>query len=116
MTSCYGGIVQSACAPLHNHVGELGHFDFSVVSFLYQVHDGERCAHRHRAPSLPVAEVAFRLLAAPRAPESLVPGGFNDPVLGPSERPEVDEVLLPAAGVFALVYIAVPTRAVEGTK
>lgn len=116
MTSCYGGIVQCARTPLNNHVGELGHFNLRVVSLLHQVHDGQWRAHRHRAPALPVAKAAFGLLAAPRAPEGLVPGGLDDPVLGPGERPEVDEVLLPAAGVFALVCFAVPTRAVGGTE
>lgn len=113
MTSYYGQVVHRARTPLHDHVGELGHFDLSVVALLHQVHDGQGSALGHRAPPLAIAIVALRLLAAPGAPESLVARGLDDPVLRPGERAEVDEVLLPAAGVFVLVEVAVTTGTEE---
>lgn len=113
MTSYYGDIVHRASTPLHNHIGELRHLDLGVVPLLHQVHDGQRGALGHRATPLPVAVVPLGLLAAARAPEGLVAGGLDDPVLRPGESAEVDEVLLPAAGVFVLVDVAVAARTEE---
>ncbi len=113
MTSYYGDVVHRARTPLYNHVGEFSHFYLSVVPLLHQVHDGQRGALRHRAPPLPVAVVTLGLLAASGAPEGLVACGLDDPVLRPGESTEVDEVLLPAAGVFILVDVAVATRTEE---
>lgn len=107
MTSYYGQVVHCARTPLYNHVGELGHFDLGVVALLHQVHDGQGSALGHRAPPLAVAVVALWLFAAPGAAEGLVTRRLDDPVLRPGERTEVDEVLLPAAGVFVLVEVAI---------
>lgn len=112
MSSYYGDVVHRAGTPLHDHIGELGHLYLGVLALLHQVHDGQRGALGCRAPPLPVAVVALGLLAAPRAPEGLVAGRFDDPVLGPGEGAEVDEVLLPAAGV--LVLVAITARTNEG--
>ena len=108
-----GNVVHGARAPLHDHVGELRHLDLRVLAPLHQVHDGQRRALRHGAPPLPVAAVAAarRLLAAPGAPVRLVAGGLDDPVLGPGERAEVDEVLLAAARVTALVVVGLAVAA-----
>lgn len=114
MSSYYGDVVHRAGAPLHDHIGELGHLYLGVLPLLHQVHDGQRGALGRRAPPLPVAVVALGLLAAPRAPEGLVAGRFDDPVLGPGEGAEVDEVLLPAAGV--LVLGAITARTNEGGR
>lgn len=113
MTSYYRDIVHCARTPFHNHVGEFSHFYLSVVPLLHQVHDGQRSALRHCTPPLPVAVVTLGLLAASSAPEGLVSCWLNDPVLCPGERAEVDEVLLPAAGVFVMVDVAVATRPEE---
>lgn len=112
-TSYYGDIVHRAGAPLYNHVGELRHLYLGVVPLLHQVHDGQRGALRHRAAPLAIAVVPLGLLAAARAPEGLVAGWLDDPVLRPGEGAEVDEVLLPAAGVFVLADVAVAARTEE---
>lgn len=114
--SYYRHVVHRARAPFHDHVGELGDFYLRVVALFHQVHDGQGGALGHRAPALAVAVVAFGLLAAAGAPEGLIPGRLDDPVLGPREGAEVDEVLLSAAGVFALADVAVATRAEEKNK
>lgn len=115
-TSHYGMVVHGAGAPLHDHVGEFGHLDLGVLALLHQVHDGQGGALRHHAAPLAVAVVAFGLLAAARAPEGLVTRRLDDPVLRPGEGAEVDEVLLAAAGVFVLTYVAVASRTGEGEK
>lgn len=101
-----GDVVHGAGAPFHDHVGELGHLDLRVLALLHKVHDGQWGALGRRAPPLAVAIVALRLPAAPSAPEGLVASRLNDPVLGPGEGAEVNEVLLPAAGVLVLVTVA----------
>lgn len=111
-----GDVVHGAGAPLHDHVGELGHLDLRVLALLHQVHDGQRGALGRRAPPLAVAVVALGLPAAPSAPEGLVAGRLDDPVLGPGEGAEVDEVLLPAAGVLVLVAVASRTDGGEDRR
>lgn len=109
-TSDYGEVVHGAGAPLHDHVWEFRHFYLGVVALLHQVHDGQGGALGHHAPPLAVAEVALGLLAAPRAPEGLVAGRFDDPVLRPGQGAEVNEVLLAAAGLFVVADVAVASR------
>lgn len=109
-------VVQHARTPLHHHVGELGHLHVGVLPPLHQVHDGQRGALRHHTAPLPVAVAAFGLLAAPGAPEGLVPGWLDDPELSPGERAEVDEVLLPAAHASVWVHVAVAARAEGQTR
>lgn len=103
-------MVHHAVAPLHDQVGELGHFYLRELVLLHQVHDGQRGALGHRAPPLAVAVVALGLLAAAGALEGLVARRLDDPVARPAERAEVDVVLLPAAGVFVLVEVAIAPR------
>ena len=109
-------VVHGAGAPLHDHVGEFGHFYLGIVALLHQVHDGQGGALGHHAAPLAVAVVAPGLLAAPRAPEGLVTGRLDDPVLRPGEGAEVDEVLLATAGVFVLTDVAVASRAGGGRR
>lgn len=59
--------------------------------------------------------ITFGLLAASGAPKRLVSCWFDDPVLGPGECAEVDEVLFPAALVSVCVYVTVASRA-EGER
>lgn len=108
--SYYGDVLRGARTFLHYHIGELGHLYLGVVALLHQVHDGQRGALGHRALPLAVAVVARGLPAAPGAPEGLVSRRLDDPVLRPGERAEVDEVLLPAAAVLALLGVAVAAR------
>lgn len=111
-----GDVVHGARAPFHDHVGELGHLDLRVLALFHQVHDGQWGALGWRAAPLAVAIVALRLSAAPSAPEGLVAGRLDDPVLGPGEGAEVDEVLLPAAGVLVLATVASRTDGEEGRR
>lgn len=108
-TSDYRDVVHCAATLLHDHIREFCHFDLCVVALFHQVHHWQRRALHHGAFPLSVTVVALRLFARASAPECLVPCWFDDPVLGPREGSEVNEVLFTTTGWLVGVGFAVAT-------
>lgn len=111
--SDWRNLVHGAATLLNNHIGELCHLDFSVISLFHQVHHGQRCTLHHHTGPLPVSIVtAFGLLASSCASEGLVPGRLDDPVLSPGQLTEIDEILLPATLAAVWAGVTVPLGSV----
>ncbi len=111
--SDWSDFVHGAATLLNNHIGELCHLDFSVISLFHQVHHGQRRTLHHCTGPLPVSIVtAFGLLASSSASEGLVPGRLDDPVLSPGQLTEIDEMLLPATLAAVWAGVTVPLRSV----